>query len=165
MNISIFTPGDSDMGSSDAGTSDSKSDGLSQTNTAVSTPLGSPTSLNTNSNPLISKDDVNTPVPGWPALSRTISNKSAFEAFPSFTDLNVKSLLYYQAELISLRKKLHQEEFKDHYNATETKQLRFAENLDYLIACGKQTPKPKQWELIEQIRVVLEKYSKFFREL
>lgn len=103
--------------------------------------------------------DVNSLVPGWPALARRIANKPAFLAFPAFTDLNVKSLLYYKAELISLRKKLHEEEYNDRFNG-EGPQTSFAENLDFLIGCGRlRKEKPKQWELIEEIRTILDKYN------
>jgi hypothetical protein len=145
------------MDTSEPGTSNSKSDVMSPTTTASSSPLGNPG--NSNANPGISPNDVNIPVPGWAAMATRIANRPAFEAFPAFTDLNVRSLLYYQAELIFLRKKLHEEEYKNHYLG-EGAQLRIARNLDFLIASGRGKQKSEQWELIEQIRTVLDKYSK-----
>ncbi len=121
--------------------------------------------MNNNSIRAMPSEDVNSQVPGWPALARRIANKPAFLAFPAFTDLNVKSLLYYEAELISLRKKLHEEEYNDRFNG-EGPQTSFAENLDFLIGCGRlRKEKPKQWELIEKIRTILDKYSESLREL
>jgi hypothetical protein len=52
-------------------------------------------------------DDANNPVPRWPSLARLIASSPALEAFPSFLNLAIKSLLYYQAGLIHLRKELH----------------------------------------------------------
>lgn len=79
-------------------------------------------------------DDVNDPVTGWPVLSRIIAKNPELEAFPSFGDLMVKSLLYYQAELISLRKDLHQAEWADKRQVNSEDDCdHFAENLELLI--------------------------------
>ncbi|KAE9369842.1 hypothetical protein N431DRAFT_414165 [Stipitochalara longipes BDJ] len=109
----------------------------------------------------ISIEDVNGPVPGWPAMARIIDNKPALEAFPSFKDLNIKSLLYYQAELIRLRKELHEAEFRDFYEGDgKGLQTLFAEDLDSLMESVRlQNEKPKQWEVMERIRTVLDKYN------
>src|SRR4051812_15129166 len=56
---------------------------------------------------------VNCPVDGWPTLAKIIAEKPDLEVFASFTDLNIKSLLIYQAELIHLRKALHNAEYAD----------------------------------------------------
>jgi len=50
--------------------------------------------------------DFGQPLHDWPELAVNID----IQAFPAFTDLNVKSLLYYQAELTMLKKKLQQME-------------------------------------------------------
>ncbi|KAE9363992.1 hypothetical protein N431DRAFT_356410 [Stipitochalara longipes BDJ] len=107
--------------------------------------------------------DVTIPVPGWPALAQLISKNPELEAFPSFSDLAIKSLLYYQAELIYLRQQLHQEEYKDYYNG-EGAQAHFADNLSVLFgvrdhAISENAEPPKQWILIEEIRNILEKYN------
>jgi hypothetical protein len=158
MSLSIYTPSHSDMSASDPGTPNSGSEKMSSSNTAVSTPLGSPGMIQSAPNSGLSPKDVTLPIPGWPALARRVANTPDFQAFPSFTDLNIKSLLYYQAQLILLRKKLHKVEFKDYYNSNdEDLPSRFAEDLQYLIE-GKGNP--EQWDLIEQIRTVLDRYSK-----
>jgi hypothetical protein len=58
-------------------------------------------------------NDVHSAVYGWPALARIMDDIPRLQAFASFSDLNIKSLLYYQAELIYLRKRLHQIEWND----------------------------------------------------
>jgi hypothetical protein len=149
------------MDTIEPGTPNSKVDVMPPTIEGISSTLGSPGRRNDSRNQGISLDDVNGPVPGWPAFARIIANKPAFQAFPSFADLSAKSLLYYQAELISLRKKLHEAEYEDHYQG-DGDQTYFAEDLDYLIEYGRREEKPKQWELMEQIRTVLNKYSTSF---
>ncbi|KAN0104952.1 hypothetical protein V8E51_010697 [Hyaloscypha variabilis] len=109
------------------------------------------------------RHDVNIPVPGWPALAQLISQNRELEAFPSFADLAIKSLLYYQAELIYLRRKLNEAEYEDYYEK-ERPQSRFAGNLSILFdirdrAISENTELPIQWILVEKIRVTLEKYN------
>jgi hypothetical protein len=157
MNISFY----SDMDPTDPGTPYSKSE-KSMTSTAAGSPPGSPEKQQPPSAPFVITPNVETATPGWPALARTIADNAALEAFPSFADLNVKSLLYYQAELVLLRKKLHFAEFNDHRNGDAT-QKKFAGDLQGLINNVRDKPKveqPKQWQLIEEIRFVLDKYSK-----
>jgi hypothetical protein len=78
-----------------------------------------------------SEDDVNKPVPGWPSLAKTVADTPGFAAFPSFTDLNVKSLLYYQAQLIRLRKELHKVEFQDYFHGADP-EANFADDLNWM---------------------------------
>jgi len=87
--------------------------------------------------------------------------RPAFEAFPSFTDLNVKSLLYYEAQLILLRKKLHDAECDDYYNGDQLQQS-YSQSMELLIESAEDSGMipPGQWSLIEEIRTVLAKYSK-----
>jgi hypothetical protein len=120
-------------------------------------------------------NNVNFPVDGWPTLARIIATKPDLEAFASFTDLGIKSLLYYQAELIYLRKKLHEEEWKDFRTDDIEKSSKYADNLEALIL-GREAsieskekdnenslPLPRQWVLIERIRATLKEYSKRFQ--
>lgn len=81
-------------------------------------------------------DDAKRPVPGWPLLANITAGKPELEAFPSFMDLKIKSLLYYQAELVSLRKKLHKAEYAD-YRKTNINESasRFAINFGFFILC------------------------------
>lgn len=138
---------------------------LSPTTTPTSPPVESSYIRTRNPIPGISPNDVNTPIPGWPALAGGVANQPALEAFPSFKDLNVKSLLYYQAELVLLRKQLHKEEYEDYFQGKGS-QAYIAKDLNYLVKGVRlRDEKPKQWELIEQIRTVLDKYSKSLHKL
>lgn len=160
MNICFY----SDMDPSEPGTPYSKSE-KSMTSTEASSPPRSPQTENPPSTPFVITPDVETATSGWPALARTIADNAALEAFPSFADLHVKSLLYYQAELVLLRKKLHFAEFNDHRNG-DASQKKFAGDLQGLINNVRDKPKdkqPNQWQLIEEIRFVLDKYSKPIR--
>lgn len=118
---------------------------------------------------------VNCPVDGWPTLAKIIAEKPDLEAFASFTDLNIKSLLIYQAELIHLRKALHNAEYADFRSSEYEDSSSYAENLEALIGArddsvesmgnSKPTdriPMPLQWVIIEKMRITLEKYSMSF---
>jgi hypothetical protein len=112
-------------------------------------------------------DNVNRPVPGWPQLATIIAAKSDLESFPTFTDLSIKSLLYYQAELIYLRKKLHEAEWKDFRQKEDDDNFfpEFCENLELFILAREQANNhhgklPEQWVIIEKIRKTLKKYRK-----
>ncbi|KAL5314272.1 hypothetical protein ACEPPN_018697 [Leptodophora sp. 'Broadleaf-Isolate-01'] len=115
---------------------------------------------------------VNCPVDGWPTLAKIIAEKPDLEAFASFTDLNIKSLLIYQAELIHLRKALHNAEYADFRSSEYEDSSSYAENLEALIGArddsvesmgnSKPTdriPMPLQWVIIEKMRITLEKYN------
>lgn len=112
------------------------------------------------------RDDLEKPVHGWPELAKLISVTPDFEAFPAFTDLNLKSLLYYQAELTILRKKLHEAEYDD-YRSLDLEELQpheYAKRLDKMFLSRNDTFKsnPKwqrQWTLIKQIRELLKEYN------
>jgi hypothetical protein len=99
---------------------------------------------------------------GWPAVAKLISKHPGLEAFPSFRELNVKSLLYYQAELDQLQEELHECEWEDHTRRNFGKAGLLNAYLDSLRLCKDSEEKgaQKQFRLIEEIRVVLEKYSK-----
>jgi len=108
--------------------------------------------------------DVEHPVPGWPSLATIMSAKPDLQAFPSFADLSIKSLLYYQAELVYLRKKLHKAEWDDYREGDENDPAaKYAENLGFLFKMvdDQNEKTPAQWTIICRIRDVLDKYSKF----
>jgi hypothetical protein len=136
------------------------SDTQSPASTAVATPISN------NGEVLGSaSEDVKRPVLGWPLLAKIMAGKPDLEAFPSFTDLNIKSLLYYQAELVSLRSKLHKAEYDDCRNTdTNEPASSYAYDLDFLFAArdNEDDPAdwPEQWKLMERMRIVLTKYSK-----
>jgi hypothetical protein len=123
--------------------------------TMVQTPPASPSAL--------IPRNVNETLPGWPTLAKTIAGKPDLEAFSAFTDLNIKSLLYYQAQLIYLRKKLHQAEWRDHrLHNEEDEQAQYAEDLEtlFMVVDSAEEKDPEQWTVLCRIREVLDKYSK-----
>jgi hypothetical protein len=97
-----------------------------------------------------------------------------FEAFASFKDLSIKSLLYYQAELIYLREALHKLEWGDNRQPKNVVNSRFADDLTKLIRArdksiankelDKPVQLPEQWVLIEKIRSTLDKYRKISQQ-
>jgi hypothetical protein len=145
---------------------------MSQVPTEVGSP--EPPSSPITTDPTDPINNVNCPVHGWPTLAKIIAEKPDLEAFASFTDLNIKSLLYYQAELLTLRKELHRLEWKDN-RASDDDSTNYADDLGYLIGDRdasvksmenkdpEPVPLPQQWKLIEKIRTTLDKYSKLQR--
>jgi len=114
-------------------------------------------------------DDPNQIVDGWPKLARLISDNPGFEAFPSFKDLNIKMLLYYQAELHLLKEKLRKRECDDCIES-ERRQNNFCsanvynnrfEHLLSLKELDKNNPDREQYNLVMEMRLLLEKYSLF----
>ncbi|KAF7949120.1 hypothetical protein EAE96_008289 [Botrytis aclada] len=109
--------------------------------------------------------DLDKPLPGWPLVSTLIAKYPDLEAFKAFRDLNIKSLLYYQAELENLRKKLHQAEYNEHRQGEQegiTKASMMAMNLDYYLIHARMDDnkcKSKQVKIMKQIRVVLKEYN------
>jgi len=99
-------------------------------------------------------NNVNRPVPGWPVLARVITKNLNLEAFPTFTDLSIKSLPYYDAELIYLRKRLHRAELTD-YRYEEDDNAFFGENLEHFFiardeAIQRGEELPEQWKSLKR---------------
>ncbi|KAF8854021.1 hypothetical protein BDZ45DRAFT_747999 [Acephala macrosclerotiorum] len=108
------------------------------------------------------KEDFNRPLHGWPELAKTIEQYPDFEAFPTFRDLNIKSLLYYQCQLNKMRAELHELEWEDHRDSQCPEARDFNSRVDFLITSAsypKEDVAREQIDLIERIRVVLEKYN------
>lgn len=100
------------------------------------------------------------PPPGWPQLAKLIAIHPEFEAFPAFTELNVKSLFYYQAELVKLQDKLREIEWRDYRDQSRNGiQHSFAARADFLLQPYGNEDRREQWELIQQIRKTLKDYS------
>jgi hypothetical protein len=104
----------------------------------------------------VTQDDLDEPVKGWPQLAFFIARNPKLAAFSRFGDLNVKSLLYYQAQLIRLRKKLHLQEKRDEEGGNEATKD-FANRADSLVVSEGSA----QWKLITEIRLLLKEYSGF----
>lgn len=109
-------------------------------------------------------EDVEQPLRGWPVVARLLAEVPDFQAFQAFTDLNVKSLLYYQAELEVLRRQLHKIEYEDHrsLDASGLRKSAYAKDLRLLLLSKKiKNPEDrKQWDLIKDLRSLLKEYSK-----
>ena len=95
------------------------------------------------------------PVEGWPQVALLMAKTPDFAAFSRFRDLNIKSLLYYQAQLTTLRKDLHKREYADQ-RGTDQEAAKFASRADFLMT----TEGSAQFKLIKEIREVLKEYSK-----
>jgi hypothetical protein len=105
--------------------------------------------------------DLSRPVHGWPELARTITDNPGFEAFPAFRDLNIKSLLYYQCELTSLRSQLHALEWDDHLHGKFEDASKYSRRVDLLLSSesSQNAAAHQQIDLVNKIREVLDKYS------
>ncbi|KAJ4360925.1 uncharacterized protein N0V89_001494 [Didymosphaeria variabile] len=93
-------------------------------------------------------------VQGWPQLAQLMADTPDFAAFPRFRDLNVKSLLYYQVELSSLRKKLQKLEHADKAHSERKKYALYADTL------VNEANASEQLETVRMIRTVLKEYNK-----
>lgn len=83
------------------------------------------------------EENLEYPVHGWPELARLMAQNADLQAFPAFTDLSVKSLLYYQAELTMLREKLHELKWKDHLHGDFKFSDKFCQRVDFLFRSEK----------------------------
>jgi len=102
------------------------------------------------------KDDLNNPVEGWPRVALLMAKTPDFAAFSRFRDLNVKNLLYYQAQLTRLRRKLHEQEYDDVRDRGEDDEVRkYANRADFLMTAEGSA----QLKLVVEIRGLLKAYS------
>jgi hypothetical protein len=97
--------------------------------------------------------DLTNPVEGWPRVALLMAKTPDFAAFSRFRDLNIKSLLYYQAQLTNLKKRLHELEYKDALSKDKSKE-KFASRADFLM-----TSDSEQFKLITEIRLLLKEYN------
>lgn len=100
--------------------------------------------------------DLTNPVEGWPRVALLMAKTPDFAAFSRFSDLNIKSLLYYQAQLINLKKKLHELEYEDKRSQDKFKE-QFASRADFLVT----SEDSEQFQLIKKMRLLLKEYSRF----
>ncbi|KAF2177272.1 hypothetical protein K469DRAFT_603778 [Zopfia rhizophila CBS 207.26] len=89
----------------------------------------------------------NGPLKGWPQLAMLMDKNPDLAAFPRYRDLNVKSLLYYQAELTIFRRKLYDLEWED----ADTD---YAEYADKLVESHSE-----QFQTVKDMRKVLKEYN------
>jgi hypothetical protein len=88
-----------------------------------------------------------------------MSNIPDFASFNRFSDFQIKSLLYYQAELEMLKAELREEELEDYRRGDAEAQL-YAKRADYLIQSRNRT-NHRQWDVVVKMRTVLKEYSLF----
>jgi len=109
------------------------------------------------------------PLYGWPELAQLMAQNADLQAFPAFTDLNVKSLLYYQAELTDLREELRKLEWTDHLDGRFRFSDQFCARVDSLLypkrLSGMAGPEGAQLKLVFRIRAVLKEYSMNYSSL
>jgi hypothetical protein len=101
-------------------------------------------------------------VPGWPELTQLIAKHPDLEAFPPYRDLHIKSLLYYQAELDSLRSRLQDIEMFDYRQGQFKQAKNIAKNVDELLDTKDNEQEPGahyQLDLVNDVRRVLKEYS------
>lgn len=80
-----------------------------------------------------------------------------FASFNRFSDLQARSLLYYQAELTLLKQELIEHEWED-YRRGDGDASKFFTRADYLVESANEENN-KQWVTMEKIRKVLKSYS------
>jgi hypothetical protein len=107
------------------------------------------------------------PCHGWPCLADLMFKHPGFESFQAFRDLRIKSLLYYQAELVKLRQELHVLEWENHSDGGFPCSKQLSERVDLLLKTetisSPEDPEDKgkkQILKIKEIRKVLKEYSK-----
>jgi len=94
------------------------------------------------------------PARGYPKIARKMAEFSDFATFRRFRALNMKNLLYFQAELAGMELKLHGEEIADNRLGDKNKRnglidWRFLHDFN-----------KDQWKTVTDIRKVLKEYSK-----
>ena len=109
--------------------------------------------------------DLKQPCHGWPKLVDVMVENPDFESFQAFRDLNIKSLLYYQAELVQLREDLHALEWEDHRKGGKSARSCSSVRSLLLSADRKEGGAQDQLNKIKKIREVLKEYSKIFAQI
>jgi hypothetical protein len=95
---------------------------------------------------------------GYPKLARTMSVERGFLIFRRFTELNARSLLYLQAELVHLEQDLLEFTIEDHNAQDLDPQPRRRHELS---AMELMESDGQQWKTVLAIREKLDAYSKF----
>ncbi|RDW74200.1 hypothetical protein BP5796_07642 [Coleophoma crateriformis] len=138
-------------------------DSSTGSDTAFDTPPDSPASTGRQSatqtcDPPDANGDTNNPTEGWPLLAKLMETVPEFAILSRFEVLNLKMLLYYQAEIKRLEKNLDELEKSDHYHGKGDLKD-FACDLGSLIPVGGAAAS-KQWTLVQRIQTLLYKYNK-----
>jgi hypothetical protein len=102
------------------------------------------------------QDYLEKPCHGWPRLVDVMVERPGFQCFPAFKDLNIKSLLYYQAELDKFRQELRDLEWDHHHDVNP----RLCSDVEVLLEAKNEGA--KQMKMVKDMRQVLKEYSKTF---
>jgi len=111
--------------------------------------------------------DLNMPLHGWPQVAHLMATHPEYASFQRFRDLNVKNLLYYQAELDDLRRRLHKTEWRDHTRGDFRDASALNSNIAILVRSGESDEMrgSRQWLIVQNIRHVLKEYSELMCKL
>ncbi|KAI0410202.1 hypothetical protein F5X98DRAFT_387608 [Xylaria grammica] len=99
---------------------------------------------------------------GWPRLAQMLAESPKFESFRRFRELNVKTLLYYQAEIAELEKDLMEAENNDTRNKSSKKwEGSYAEYAHRMIQ-SQDDPNAdkKQCDIVLKIRERVREYNR-----
>ena len=109
-------------------------------------------------------EDLEKPCHGWPSVVNIMVKNPGFASFQAFRDLHIKSLLYYQAELVSMREEIHGIEWEDHDRGGFADSEKLSEDAEFLLQTESnftsQDKGSKQIRKIKDMRKVLKEYSK-----
>lgn len=97
---------------------------------------------------------------GYPRIAGRFALKPETAAFRRFSALNARMLLYLQADLCRLEKKLLQQEKWDSESPVGVNH-KYAVNYDRL-RLSAYDEDPAQWKLVNEIKERLKEYSKLF---
>jgi hypothetical protein len=97
-------------------------------------------------------------VNGYPKLARYMGASPEIAIFRRFVALNAKNLLYLQAELVHLEKKLHEFETRDS-QSSEGMKSQYARDWFWL-SRSENDGNDDQWQTVLAIRKKLVEYSK-----
>jgi hypothetical protein len=110
--------------------------------------------------------DLEKPCHGWPGLADIMVKNGGFQSFQAFRDLHIKSLLYYQVELVKIREELHRIEWRNHTERHFARSDKLCKRAEWLLdPKTKASPRDEEYEQILKItemRTVLKEYSKQF---
>ena len=103
-------------------------------------------------------------VAGYPRLAHEMGSIPELAIYRRFADLNNQNLLYYQAELVMLERKLRRQERASSISSADTSnsELKDATHLEYAkdwYWLAEEDPNNRQWQTVLRLREVLKDYS------
>ena len=102
---------------------------------------------------------------GYPGLSKLMGHADGLGMFKRFTDLNMRNLLYMQAELLALEDELEIATCNDHHDPNSPSRKLYSRSAKTLRA-SKDSSDPRnreQWDKVLEIREKLKEYSRQHR--